>query len=154
MKEHFINVLLINYIYLQVIQLPKDETILSAFALPAPPSNSPYKYEWQLISKPSTGSEFGNMEGSDTPTLKLSHLRAGNYTFKVIVTGTNAAGSTSVNVTVLPPARVNKPPIAVIQPANSTVQLPNKDTVLDGSYSSDDDKIIKYEWFDHYLFTY
>lgn len=129
----------------QVIQLPRDETLLSAFVLP--PSKS-YKYEWQLIAKPSTTEEVGNMEGSNSDHIKLSHLKAGNYTFKVMVTDRDLKGSTVVNVTVLPPTRVNKPPVAIIRPANSTVQLPNKDTVLDGSFSTDDNnnKIVKYEW--------
>jgi len=143
----------------QVIQLPKDETTISAFVLPASKS---YKYEWQLISRPSTTEEVGNMEGSNTDHIKLSHLKAGNYTFKVIVTDKNLTGSSTVNLTVLPPQRVNTPPIAVIQPANSTVQLPNRETVLDGSFSTDDNnnKIVKYEWFviflnhlDHYLIS-
>ena len=51
-----------------------------------------------------------------------------------------------MNVSVQPPLRINSPPVAVIQPANSTVQLPNRDTLLDGSFSKDDDKIMKYEW--------
>ena len=131
----------------QVIQLPLDETTLSAFVIQSPKSKS-YKYEWQLIAKPSTTEEVGNMEGSNTEHLKLSHLKAGNYTFKLIVTDGDLKGSNEVNVTVLPPKRVNKPPVAVIQPANSTVQLPNKDTVLDASFSTDDNsnKIVKYEW--------
>jgi hypothetical protein len=111
------------------------------------PSSTTYKYEWQLLSKPPTTEDIGNMQGSNTDHIKLSHLKAGNYSFKVIVTDKDAMGSTTVNVTVLPPRRINKPPVVVIQPANATVQLPNKDTVLDGSYSTDDDKIVKYEWY-------
>jgi dyslexia-associated protein KIAA0319-like protein len=126
------------------LELPKDDTTLTAFVMP---SSTKYKYEWQLLSHPTTGNEFGDMQGSDTANLKLTHLKVGNYSFKLIVTGDNEFGSTTINVSVLPPRRINKPPIAVIKPANSTVQLPNKDTVLDGSYSSDDDKIVKYEWF-------
>ncbi|CAG2123092.1 unnamed protein product, partial [Medioppia subpectinata] len=131
----------------QTIQLPKDEVTLSAFVLP---SSQSYKYEWQLISRP-TSQDIGNMEGANTYQIKLSHLSAGNYTFEVMVSDTNdknVFGTSTVNVTVLPPKRNNKPPLAVIKPANSTVQLPNKDTVLDASFSTDDNnnKIVKYEW--------
>ncbi|CAG2163622.1 unnamed protein product [Oppiella nova] len=126
----------------QVIQLPKDEVTLSAFVLPASQS---YKYEWQLISRPSQSEDIGNMEGANTDQIKLSRLAAGNYTFRVSVTSDGLVGASTVNVTVLPPKRLNKPPVAVIKPANSTVQLPNKDTVLDASFSTDDNnnKIVK-----------
>ena len=42
--------------------------------------------------------------------------------------------------------RDNKPPVAVIYPKYKEITLPLQKFVLDGSRSSDDDKIVKYEW--------
>ncbi|KFM79585.1 hypothetical protein X975_03608, partial [Stegodyphus mimosarum] len=128
------------------LQLPENEVTLSAYALRQEEGEGDnYKYEWNLISHPE-GDETGTMQDQNTKNLKLSKLRAGLYTFKVTVSSSNAVGEAMVNVTVLPPERANKPPVAIIQPSNVTVKLPNKDTVLDGSFSTDDDKIMKYQW--------
>ncbi|KAI2798971.1 hypothetical protein BLOT_012592 [Blomia tropicalis] len=127
----------------QTIQLPNDQTVLSSFVVP--PSQN-YKYSWELIS-PLNKEDIGNIEGLNKDQIKLSHLKIGNYTFRVTVTGDGYEPASAItNLTVLPPKRINKPPIAIIEPKNSTVQLPNKDTVLDGSTSSDDEQIVKYEW--------
>ncbi|XP_060562361.1 LOW QUALITY PROTEIN: dyslexia-associated protein KIAA0319-like protein, partial [Ruditapes philippinarum] len=72
-------------------------------------------------------------------------LIAGVYTFRIQVTGKNKFGEARVNVTVVPPARENKPPVAVVTPTNLQVKLPNS-AILDGSDSTDDDKIVSYHW--------
>jgi hypothetical protein len=41
---------------------------------------------------------------------------------------------------------INTPPVAVISPSSQTVKLPNTGAVLDGSSSSDDDKIVSWHW--------
>ena len=135
------------------IQLPNNKITLSAFVVPesgSPSSSSlsKYTYKWNLVWRSQSGDdEYGNMEGTTSQELKLSNLKAGNYTFKVEVKGDHAKGEALVNVTVHPPHRINQPPIAVIQPSNSTVQLPNKDTVLEGSFSKDDNnEIAKFKW--------
>ncbi|GIX88104.1 dyslexia-associated protein KIAA0319 [Caerostris extrusa] len=122
------------------LHLPKNEVILSAYAFMQPEGNSEnLKYEWTLISHPK-GDETGIMQDQNTKNLKLSKLRTGLYTFKVTVTSGNISGESMVNVTVTSFKQENKPPIAIIQPANVTLKLPNKDTVLDGSFSTDDEK--------------
>ncbi|RWS17862.1 dyslexia-associated protein KIAA0319-like protein [Dinothrombium tinctorium] len=128
----------------KVIQLPEKSVSINAYAVP---ENSNYKYQWRLVSHPSN-EETGQMQDANTNNVKLTNLRQGVYKLQVIVSTVSgdATGSAFVNVTVLPPKRVNKPPIVIIQPSNSTVQLPNKDTVLDGSSSTDDDKIVSYKW--------
>lgn len=128
------------------LQLPENEITLSAYALKQKDGeDNNFRYEWTLLSHPD-GDETGTMQDQNTRNLKLSKLRAGIYTFKVTVTGKSAIGEATVNVTVLPPERENKPPVAIIQPSNVTIKLPNKETVLDGSFSTDDDKIVKYLW--------
>ncbi|XP_076348164.1 LOW QUALITY PROTEIN: dyslexia-associated protein KIAA0319-like protein [Tachypleus tridentatus] len=130
----------------KVIQLPDNEVTLSAYALPQENTGEKYSYLWTLLSQPGGDEEAGIMQGQTSPTLKLSKLRSGVYMFEISVTGNGSSGKDTVSVTVLPPKRTNKPPVAIIQPSNVTVKLPNKDTVLDGSYSTDDDKIVEYHW--------
>lgn len=42
-------------------------------------------------------------------------------------------------------ARLNENPVAVVKPLQQEVQLPN-DVVIEGSGSTDDDKIVTYHW--------
>ena len=44
-----------------------------------------------------------------------------------------------------PATRENKAPVAIIKPENLQVKLPNS-AILDGSESTDDDKIVSYHW--------
>ena len=44
-----------------------------------------------------------------------------------------------------PAKRQNKPPVAIIKPTNLQVKLPNS-AILDGSDSTDDEKIVSYHW--------
>lgn len=129
----------------KVLQLPDEQQVtLKAFVLQDKKNGETYNFEWTLEAHPEN-SESGTMEGKNTDTLKLAHLIAGLYTFRVQVKGKNQFGEASVNVTVNPPARQNKPPVAIIKPTSLVVKLPNS-AILDGSDSTDDDKIVKYHW--------
>ncbi|KAL3246022.1 hypothetical protein MRX96_057994 [Rhipicephalus microplus] len=126
------------------LHLPENEVVLSAYALKGGGDGNKFQYQWTLVSHPD-GEETGVMQDQNTQALKLSHLREGLYTFRVAVTGNNSYGEATTNVTVLPPKRINKPPVAIIQPDNVTVKLPSKDTVLDGS-SQTMTKLVQYHW--------
>ncbi|NWR45139.1 K319L protein, partial [Regulus satrapa] len=126
------------------VTLPKNEVQLNAFVLPEPPPRTTYSYEWELITHPKDYS--GEMEGKHSQTLKLSKLTVGLYEFKVIVDGENAHGEGYVNVTVNPKPRVNQPPVAIVSPPFQEISLPTISTLIDGSKSTDDDKIISYHW--------
>ncbi|KAM4655800.1 dyslexia-associated protein KIAA0319-like protein homolog isoform 4-T7 [Amazona ochrocephala] len=126
------------------VTLPKNEVQLNAFVLPEPPPGTTYSYEWELITHPKDYS--GEMEGKHSQTLKLSKLTVGLYEFKVIVNGDNARGEGYVNVTVNPKPRVNRPPVAIVSPQFQEISLPTISTVIDGSQSTDDDKIVSYHW--------
>lgn len=130
----------------KILQLPDNEVTLSAYALAKDSKDSEqYHYEWTLVSHPD-GDDTGTMGDKNSPTLKLTSLKEGLYVFKVSVSGDGEYGESYVNVTVHPLKRVNKPPVAIINPANQTVKLPNSNTVLDGSASTDDDRIVLYHW--------
>ncbi|MEE6484249.1 hypothetical protein FKM82_013811 [Ascaphus truei] len=105
---------------------------------------SSYTYDWQLITHPTDNG--GEMEGKHSQVLKLSKLTAGLYEFKVIVDGENAHGAGFVNVTVNLEPRVNRPPVAIVSPHYQEISLPTTSTVIDGSQSTDDDKIVSYHW--------
>lgn len=126
------------------VTLPKNEVQLNAFVLPEPPPRTTYSYEWELITHPKDYS--GEMEGKHSQTLKLSKLTVGLYEFKVVVDGENAHGEGYVNVTVNPKPRVNRPPVAIVSPQFQEISLPTISTVIDGSQSTDDDKIVSYHW--------
>ncbi|NXI19256.1 K319L protein, partial [Irena cyanogastra] len=126
------------------VTLPKNEVQLNAFVLPEPPPGTTYSYEWELITHPKDYS--GEMEGKHSQTLKLSKLTVGLYEFKVVVDGENAHGEGYVNVTVNPKPRVNQPPVAIVSPPFQEISLPTISTLIDGSKSTDDDKIISYHW--------
>ncbi|XP_041068042.1 dyslexia-associated protein KIAA0319-like protein [Carcharodon carcharias] len=126
------------------ITLPKNEVELNAYVLPETSKGSSYKYDWQLITHPQD--YVGEMEGQHSKTLKLSRLSVGIYMFKVIVQGEYAYGEGSVNVSVKPAPRVNQPPVAIVSPKFQEISLPTTSTFIDGSQSTDDDKIISYQW--------
>ncbi|XP_027720297.1 dyslexia-associated protein KIAA0319-like protein homolog [Vombatus ursinus] len=124
--------------------LPKNEVQLNAFVIPAPEEGKIYSYEWKLITHPTNYS--GEMEGQHSRVLKLSKLTPGLYEFKVVVHGQNSHGEGYVNVTVNPEPHVNQPPVAVVSPRFQEISLPTTSTVIDGSQSTDDDKIVRYHW--------
>ncbi|KFW79886.1 Dyslexia-associated protein KIAA0319-like, partial [Manacus vitellinus] len=126
------------------VTLPKNEVQLNAFVLPEPPPRTTYSYEWELITHPKDYS--GEMAGKHSQTLKLSKLTVGLYEFKVVVDGENAHGEGYVNVTVNPKPRVNQPPVAIVSPQFQEISLPTISTLIDGSQSTDDDKIVSYHW--------
>ncbi|XP_024410321.1 dyslexia-associated protein KIAA0319-like protein homolog isoform X1 [Desmodus rotundus] len=126
------------------ITLPKDEVQLNASVLQEPLEGETYNYDWQLITHPKDYS--GEMEGKYSKSLKLSKLTPGLYEFKVSVNGRNSQGEGFVNVTVKPEPRKNRPPVAVVSPQFQEISLPTTSTVIDGSQSTDDDKIVKYHW--------
>uniref|UniRef100_A0A452HH29 PKD domain-containing protein n=1 Tax=Gopherus agassizii TaxID=38772 RepID=A0A452HH29_9SAUR len=126
------------------VTLPKNEVQLNAFVLPEPPTGTSYTYDWGLITHPKDYS--GEMEGKHSQTLKLSKLTVGLYEFKVIVDGGKAHGEGYVNVTVNPKPRVNQPPVAIVSPQSQEISLPTTSTVIDGSQSTDDYKIVSFHW--------
>ncbi|KAJ0174628.1 hypothetical protein K1T71_009736 [Dendrolimus kikuchii] len=127
------------------VQLPDKEVTLAAYTIPDEKTTmTHYNYVWTLVDQPK-GGFTGNMNQNGA-TVTLTDLTEGQYRFKVTVNGTNFYGEGYANVTVLPPKRINTPPIVVITPQTQTVKLPNSVAVLDGSASKDDDAIISWHW--------
>ncbi|XP_071480902.1 dyslexia-associated protein KIAA0319-like protein [Diadema antillarum] len=134
----------------RTLQLPDENTVrLIAFVIPEePPDEVPYTYAYRVVSEPEGSAVQMASSGQDDPKMQFSNFKAGFYQFKVEVTGSRSYGTAKVNMTVVPPPRINQPPVAVIQPSTQVVTLPNSDTILDGSGSTDDDndRIASYRW--------
>uniref|UniRef100_A0A8C7TKR0 KIAA0319 like n=1 Tax=Oncorhynchus mykiss TaxID=8022 RepID=A0A8C7TKR0_ONCMY len=126
------------------VTLPRNEVELNAFVVPAPQPGTDYAFDWLLRTHPKDYS--GEMEGKHSETLKLSKLTVGLYEFEVTVDGDGAHGEGYVNVTVKPEPRVNKLPVAVVSPKFQEISLPTSSTVIDGSQSTDDDKVVAWHW--------
>nr|XP_008106997.1 PREDICTED: dyslexia-associated protein KIAA0319 homolog isoform X1 [Anolis carolinensis] len=126
------------------ITLPKNQVELHASVVTPSLSETPYNYEWSLISHPEDYG--GEMEGRHTSTLRLSQLSVGCYLFQVTVTAENAIGEGYVNVTVQPAIRINQPPVAVVSPKAQEISFPTTSTFIDGTQSTDDTKIVTYHW--------
>ncbi|EDV96852.1 GH16502 [Drosophila grimshawi] len=129
------------------VQLPEQEVTLAAFTVPEEEtSGTKYKYLWTLISQPK-GPMNGTISDQSNAKVKLSNLSEGLYTFKVTVTGDNGTfGEAAANVTVLPERRINQAPQVIITPREQIIRQPTSNAVLDGSTSTDDDKIINWHW--------
>ncbi|XP_053672289.1 dyslexia-associated protein KIAA0319-like protein [Anopheles nili] len=129
------------------VRLPTNEATLSAYVIPDEKmSGDKYNYLWTLVSQPK-GDNNSTIADPTKSIAKLSGLAEGLYQFKVTVSGQNGSyGEGFMNITVLPEQKINKPPRAVITPTNQPVRLPNHEAILDGSASSDDVKIIRWQW--------
>ncbi|XP_028632157.1 dyslexia-associated protein KIAA0319 homolog isoform X2 [Grammomys surdaster] len=107
-------------------------------------TDTTYTYEWSLMSHPV---DFqGKIKQENKPTLHLSQLSVGLYAFRVAVSSENAFGEGYVNVTVMPAARVNQPPVAVVSPQIQELSVPLTSALIDGSQSTDDIEIVSYHW--------
>lgn len=99
---------------------------------------------WEWTKDSNDVSKAVDMQDTRTPYLKLSNLEEGIYTFDLKVTDeSNQSSSAKVHVFVKKPT--NQPPISNAG-TNITINLPKTWTILNGTMSSDNIKIINYEW--------
>lgn len=97
-------------------------------------------FNWQKVSGP----EPIVMSDEDKSKLQVSGLIVGLYKFKLTVTDKNNV-NVSDEVTVTVKADDNKPPVAHAG-SDYTIFLPNTAVDIDGSGSTDDTGIIKWQW--------
>ncbi|XP_058409632.1 dyslexia-associated protein KIAA0319-like protein homolog isoform X3 [Diceros bicornis minor] len=124
----------------QVITLPQNSITL--FGNQSTDDHGITSYEWSL--SPRSKGKVVEMQGVRTPTLQLSAMQAGDYTYELKVTDTIGQEATA-QVTVIVQPENNKPPQADAGP-DKELTLPVDSTTLDGSRSSDDQKITSYLW--------
>ena len=129
------------------VQLPQSSASLTVLTSPEDSPEHPFTYEWKLLRMPDNG-QSAEENNKNTRTLRLSNLKEGVYEYKIIVRSSSppARGEARANVTVLPPKRVNSPPVAVLVPLNQTITLPTNKAIIDGSSSTDDRPLTNYRW--------
>nr|CAD7399336.1 unnamed protein product [Timema poppensis] len=99
---------------------------------------------WEWTKSPSDQNKAVDMQNTRTPYLQLSNLEKGIYTFVLKVTDSSGQSSSAeVHVFVKPPT--NTPPVADAG-QDLAVALPQTSVLLNGSHSSDDNKIVAWLW--------
>ncbi|XP_033227932.1 dyslexia-associated protein KIAA0319-like protein isoform X2 [Belonocnema kinseyi] len=99
---------------------------------------------WEWTKSPSDENKAVDMQNTRNSSVRLSNLEEGMYTFVLKVTDTSGQSSTA-EVHVFVKAPTNKPPKANAG-EDITIALPQTQTVLNGSKSKDDIKIVSYHW--------
>lgn len=99
---------------------------------------------WEWTKDSSDVSKAVDMQNTRTPYLELSNLEEGIYAFELKVTDASNQSSTA-KVHVFVKAPTNLPPVAQAG-QNSTINLPRTWATLNGSQSTDDIKIVAYQW--------
>ncbi|XP_050298376.1 dyslexia-associated protein KIAA0319-like protein [Anthonomus grandis grandis] len=123
----------------QTIKQPNAAAVLDASS--SKDDDGIISWHWELQQGP-----LGYQpELKDSPTLQLNDLtKPGNYTFKLTVTDTDKATSSSTaNITVL--AVTDYPPEANAG-EDKIIYLPHNNITLNGSLSTDDHAITTWEW--------
>ncbi|KAK7138600.1 hypothetical protein R3I93_015898 [Phoxinus phoxinus] len=124
----------------QVITLPHN--YITLYGNQSTDDHENLSYEWSL--SPESKGKVVEMQGVRTPTLQLSAMQEGDYTFQLTVTDSSGQQDTA-QVTVIVQPENNKPPVADAGP-DKELTLPVDRTTLDGSKSTDDQKIATYHW--------
>lgn len=121
-----------------ILTLPRNRTTVFANTWPEPRFHEQFSYQWEKLAGPGPG----QWSGETGSTLGLYELVEGTYQLKLTVTdllSEHSPGEAFINVTVLPAARVNSPPVPVIKPSDTiNVFLPQNSAILDASSSEDD----------------
>nr|XP_055179015.1 dyslexia-associated protein KIAA0319 homolog isoform X2 [Nyctereutes procyonoides] len=102
--------------------------------------NKIVSYHWEEVNGPFQEEKTP----ADSPTLRLSNLVPGNYTFRLTVTDSDGT-SNSTTAALIVNSAVDCPPVANAGP-NQTITLPQNSITLNGNQSSDDHQIVLYEW--------
>ena len=124
----------------RTITLPTNSASLNGSGS-SDPDGTIASYGWRQVSGPSTAT----LSATNTASVTVSNLQAGEYVFRLTVRDNdNATDTDDVTVTVNAPA--NQAPVANAG-ANRTITLPTNSTTLSGAASTDPDgTITRYQW--------
>jgi gliding motility-associated-like protein len=104
------------------------------------PDGSIVSYLW---AKSSGGG--ATLANTDKPTLTVSNLQAGQYSFRLTVTDDDGATDDDLAIITISNLGTNLSPIASAG-ADKIVKLPNTSVTLDGSGVDEDGQIVSYLW--------
>lgn len=118
------------------LTLPANSTTINGSG--TDPDGSIASHAWTQVSGPAA-----TISGENTPTLNLSNLLEGVYSFRLTVTDDKGStGSDLVTVTV---NQTNQAPVANAGP-DITIDLPTNSTSITGSGTDPDGSIATYKW--------
>ncbi len=120
----------------KTINLPTASTTLAGTA--SIPNATITSYAWTKVNGPTV--TLGN---ASTPTLSLTNLVAGVYTFRLTVTASN--GETAYDDVVVTVVQTNLPPVANAGP-DISITLPTNSVTINGLGSDADGSIASYAW--------
>jgi gliding motility-associated-like protein len=116
--------------------LPANSTTITGAA--SDPDGTVASYSWTKTSGPAA-----TISGETTPTLNLSNLLEGVYTFQLTVT--DDKGSTGSDVVTVTVNQTNSAPAANAG-ADITINLPTNSTTINGSGTDADGTVTGYAW--------
>jgi predicted esterase len=92
-----------------------------------------------------TAGGTASMSGTTTPTLNVSNLAAGSYSFQLTVKDDDGSSDSDVVVVTVKSSTVNQAPVANAGP-NKSITLPTTSSTIYGSGSDSDGTISSYTW--------
>jgi hypothetical protein len=125
----------------QTVHLPTNSAVLDASL--STDDDKIISYKWELQKGPISYT-LGPAKSLNSTTLQVENLISGNYTFKLTVEDVDhVTNSTTADITVI--KQTDYPPTA--NPGQDTViYLPQTEVILNGNMSTDDKKIVEWEW--------
>ncbi|ODN01086.1 hypothetical protein Ocin01_05592 [Orchesella cincta] len=125
----------------QEIHLPTTSAVLDASL--STDDDKIISYKWELQKGPIEYA-FNPTKALNSTTLQVESLTPGNYTFKLTVEDSeHIKNSTTANITVI--KETDYPPTANAG-KDIVIYLPQTELTLNGNASTDDKKIVEWEW--------
>ncbi|CAG7680973.1 unnamed protein product [Allacma fusca] len=125
----------------QTVQLPTASVVLDAVG--STDDQKIVSYKWELQKGPIEYT-FNPTKTVNSTTLQVENLIPGNYTFKLTVEDAgHLTNSTTANITVI--KETDYPPTAIAG-KDVVIYLPTTEVTLNGNSSTDDKKIVSWEW--------